>query len=157
MSTDLGSVAALRSETTEVGLDQRDKLQFTMSSVINKGYRPGLIVYNLSYNQYDYSLQLKASSIIYRINYLLPCVYLACGLVDIITDSPFARLEVRIMTRYTEYHLRQMSDKLQKWNAFQALVEQYLPSDYDLECLQELLNEKDKEIKELKAAQEVEA
>ena len=49
-----------------------------------------------------------------------------------------------------------MSDKLQKWNAFQALVEQYLPSDYDLECLQELLNEKDKEIKELKT-QEVEA
>lgn len=60
------------------------------------------------------------------------------------------------MTRYTEYHLRQMSDKLQKWNAFQALVEQYLPSDYDLECIQELLNEKDKEIKELKT-QEVEA
>ena len=84
MSTDLGSVAALRSETTEVGLDQRDKLQFTMSSVINKGYRPGLIVYNLSYNQYDYSLQLKASSIIYRINYLLSCNDLTCDLVDVV-------------------------------------------------------------------------
>ena len=54
MSTDQGSVATL---LPLVGLDQRDKLQFTMSSVINKGYRPGLIVYNLNYNQYDYSLQ----------------------------------------------------------------------------------------------------
>ena len=155
MSTDLGSVAALRSETTEVGLDQRDKLQFTMSSVINKGYRPGLIVYNLSYNQYDYSLQLKASSIIYRINYLLSCDYLACGLVDIIADSPFARLEVRIM-KFKEYHLRNMADKLHKWQAFQSMVEQYLPSEYDLECIQETLDEKDEENKKLKT-QEVEA
>ena len=50
-----------------------------------------------------------------------------------------------------------MADKLQKWNAFQALVEQYLPGEYDLECLQEELDKRDKEIKELKEAQEVEA
>ena len=128
-----------------------------MSSVINKGYRPGLIVYNLSYNQYDYSLQLKASSIIYRINYLLSCDDLARDLVDIVTDFSFARLEVNTMTKYREYHIRQMAENLHKWQAFQNLVESYLPSEYDLESVQETLDAKDKEIKELKEAQEVEA
>ena len=50
-----------------------------------------------------------------------------------------------------------MADKLHSWSAFQGMVEQYLPSEYDLECIQESLDAKDKEIKELKEAQEVEA
>jgi hypothetical protein len=61
------------------------------------------------------------------------------------------------MTKYKEYHIRQMADNLHKWQAFQNLVESYLPSEYDLECLQEELDKRDKEIKELKEAQEVEA
>ena len=61
------------------------------------------------------------------------------------------------MTKYREYHIRQMADNLHKWTAFQNLVESYLPSEYDLECLQEELDKRDKEIKELKEAQNVEA
>ena len=59
--------------------------------------------------------------------------------------------------KYNEYHIRQMADNLHKWQSFQSLVESYIPSEYDLECLQEALDKKDKEIKELKEAHEVEA
>ena len=99
-------------------------------------------------------LQPKASPIIYKINYLLPCDVLTCGLVDIIAHSPFARLEVNTMTKYRDYHIRQIAENLHKWQAFQGLVESYLPSDYDLECIQEELDKRDKEIKELKEAVE---
>ena len=61
------------------------------------------------------------------------------------------------MTKFREYHIRQMAENLHKWQAFQGMVEQYLPSEYDLESIQETLDAKDKEIKELKEAQEVEA
>ena len=61
------------------------------------------------------------------------------------------------MTKFREYHIRQMAENLHKWQAFQNLVESYLPSEYDLESVQETLDAKDKEIKELKEAQEVEA
>jgi len=61
------------------------------------------------------------------------------------------------MTRYKDYHIRQMFDKLKEWQSFQSLVESYLPSEYDLDCIQEEIDKRDKEIKELKEAKEVEA
>ena len=58
------------------------------------------------------------------------------------------------MTKYRDYHIRQIAENLHQWQAFQGLVESYLPSEYDLECVQEELDKRDKEIKELKEAVE---
>ena len=45
-----------------------------------------------------------------------------------------------------------MAESLHKWQAFQTQVESYLPSEYDLDCIQEELDKRNKKIKELEKA-----
>ena len=56
------------------------------------------------------------------------------------------------MTKHNDYHIRQMAENLHKWQAFQTQVESYLPSEYDLDCIQEELDKRNKKIKELEKA-----
>jgi citrate synthase len=83
---------------------------------------------------------------------------LACAPGLSLVALGLVRKEVKSIMRYKDYHIRQVFDKIKSWQSFQSLVESYLPSEYDLECIQEEINNRDTTIKELKeAAKTVEA